>query len=258
MKIITWNVNSIRQRLARTLALLERHQPDLLCLQETKVTDEEFPLDELARLGYRAELFGQRGYNGVALVSRLPLTGVTRGFAGDPTDQARVISGEIAGLRVTNLYVVNGESLASPKYEIKLAWLAALGDWLRREHDPARPHLLVGDFNIAPEDRDIHDPELWRGRVLASEPERDRLRAILGWGVSDLLRAKTQEGGIHTWWDYRMGAFHRGWGLRIDLALGTPAVAGRLSSVTVDREERKPTSGEGKPSDHAPVVVELA
>ncbi len=258
MKIVTWNVNSIRARLARTLALLERHQPDLLCLQETKVTDELFPWAEVERLGYHAQHLGQRGYNGVALLSRQPLADVTRGFAGDPTDQARVISGEIEGLRVTNLYVVNGEAVSSPKYEVKLAWLAALAEWLRSEHDPTKPHLLVGDFNIAPEDRDIHDPELWRGRVLASDPERERLRSILGWGTTDLLRLRSAESGIHTWWDYQQGAFHRGWGLRIDLALGTSPVAERLTRVSIDREERKPTSGEGKPSDHAPVIVELA
>jgi exodeoxyribonuclease-3 len=258
MRIVTWNVNSIRARLPRTLALLERHQPDLLCLQETKVTDELFPWAELAALGYHGAHLGQRGYNGVAMLSREPLAGVTKGFVGDPTDQARVISAEIGGLRVTNLYVVNGEALTSPKYEVKLAWLTALSEWLRSEHDPGRPHLLVGDFNIAPEDRDVHDPELWRGRVLVSDPERERLRSLLDWGTTDLLRLRNQEGGIYTWWDYQQGAFHRGWGLRIDLALGTSPVAERLAAVTVDREERKATTGEGKPSDHAPVIVELS
>lgn len=258
MKIITWNVNSIRTRLPRALALLERHQPDILCLQETKVVDEDFPLEHFARLGYRCQLFGQKTYNGVALLSKQELSGVTRGFAGDPVpDQTRVISAELDGVRVTNLYVVNGESVESDKYRVKLAWLDALATWFETTHDPAQPHVVVGDFNIAPEDRDIHDPARWQGKVLASEAERERLRRLCGWGLVDLLREKTQESGIHTWWDYRMGAFARGWGLRIDLALGTAAIARRIQALTVDREERKETTGEGKPSDHAPVVVEL-
>jgi len=222
------------------------------------VEDEAFPVAELAPLGYRAELYGQKTYNGVALLSHEPLGAVSRGFPGDPVpEEARVLSGELAGVRVINLYVVNGQTVSSPKYETKLAWLDAVERWLAASHDPGRPLLLVGDFNIAPEDRDVHDPERWRGQVLCSEPERERLRALLGWGTVDLLRQTTAEAGLYTWWDYRMGAFHRGWGLRIDLALGTRAVAERLSGVTIDRDERKPTSGEGKPSDHAPVIVTL-
>lgn len=259
MKIISWNVNSIRTRLARVAALLARHQPDLLCLQETKVVDEDFPAAELAALGYRAELFGQKTYNGVALLAREAVADVRRGFAGDPIpEQARVISGVLGGVRVTNLYVVNGESLGSDKYQTKLAWLRAFTEHLRASFDPAEPHLLVGDFNIAPDDRDVWDPVFWRGKVLASEAERELLGRLLGWGLRDLLRLRSEEPGIFTWWDYRMGAFPRGFGLRIDLALGTAAVAERLTGVEVDREERKPTSGEGKPSDHAPLIVTLA
>ena len=259
MKIITWNVNSIRTRLPRLLALLARHQPDLLCLQETKVVDDDFPRAELEALGYRAELFGQKTYNGVALLAREPLGDVRRGFAGDPIpEQARVISGVLSGVRVTNLYVVNGEAVGSDKYQTKLAWLVALDEHLRTSFDPAEPHVLVGDFNIAPDDRDVWDPAFWRGRVLASDAERELLARLLAWGLRDLLRETTAEGGIFTWWDYRMGAFPRGWGLRIDLALGTAPVAARLAGVEVDRDERKPTFGEGKPSDHAPLVVTLA
>jgi exodeoxyribonuclease-3 len=244
--------------LARVQALLERHEPDLLCLQETKVEDSAFPAAELAELGYRAELFGQKTYNGVALISREPLSGVTRGFPDDPVpEEARVIAGELGGVRVVNLYVVNGQSVGSPKYETKLVWLDGVIRWLRESCDPDRPLLLVGDFNIAPEDRDVHDPERWRGKVLCSEPERQRLRELLSWGTADLLRQTTEEGGLFTWWDYRMGAFHRGWGLRIDLALGTSPVAERLAEVAIDREERKASTGEGKPSDHAPVIVRL-
>lgn len=258
MKVITWNVNSLRTRLPRVLALLGRHEPDLLALQETKVADDEFPRGAFAALGYRAECFGQRTYNGVAFLSRQPLGAVARGFPGDPAaDQARVLAAEWRGLRVLNLYVVNGEAVGSPKYDLKLRWLDALHDWLASGGGPAQPLLLLGDFNIAPDDRDVHDPERWRGEILCSEPERQRLQAILRWGLRDLLRLHTQEGGIHTWWDYRDGAFHRGFGLRLDLALGTDPVARRCRAVAVDREERKPTSGEGKPSDHAPVIVTL-
>lgn len=258
MKIVTWNVNSIRTRLERVLALLERHQPDVLCLQETKVDDARFPFAELAARGWQAAVFGQPTYNGVALISRRPLSAVERGFAGNPIpEQARVISAELDGLRIVNAYVVNGESLASEKYRTKLAWLDGFGAWLAGGNEPTRPLLVVGDFNIAPDDRDVHDPKLWQGQNLVSEPEREHLRRLLAWGLVDLQRALTDEGGIYTWWDYRMGAFHRGWGLRIDLTLGTAPVAERLETVAVDREERKESSGSGKPSDHAPVVVTL-
>jgi exodeoxyribonuclease-3 len=258
MKVITWNVNSIRTRLDRVLGLLARHQPDLLCLQETKVADEEFPLEAIAALGYRCELFGQKTYNGVALVSREPLGRVVRGFPADPApDQARVIAGDLGPLRVANLYVVNGESPASEKYRLKLEWLDRLAAWIAAEHRREEPLLVVGDFNIAPEDRDVHDPAAWQGQNLVSEPERERYRSLVGWGLVDLLRRQTEAGGLFTWWDYRMGAFHRGWGLRIDLALATEAVASRLVSVEIDREERKATSGPGKPSDHAPVIVTI-
>jgi exodeoxyribonuclease-3 len=169
-----------------------------------------------------------------------------------------VISAVVEGVTVVDLYVVNGQTLASEKYRTKLAWLDALVAWLRAEALAERPAILVGDFNIAPDDRDVHDPDLWRGQVLASEPERERLRALLDLGFVDLLRRTTDAPGIFTWWDYRAGAFHRGWGLRIDLALGSAAVAARTVEVAVDRQERKISTGEGRPSDHAPVVVTLA
>lgn len=258
MKLISWNVNSIRPRLERVQALLARHQPDLLCLQETKVQDAEFPHEALAEVGYRAEVFGQKTYNGVALVSREPVEVLARGFEGNPVeDEARAIAGRLDGVTVVNLYVVNGQALDSPKYPTKLEWLSALAGWLEGRFDPAEPLVLLGDFNIAPTARDIHDPPRWEGKVLASPPERERLAALLDWGLTDLYRHLEPEGTDHTWWDYRFGAFHRGWGLRIDLALGTAPITARCRSVTVDREERKKTSGEGTPSDHAPVIVEL-
>jgi exodeoxyribonuclease-3 len=193
------------------------------------------------------------------MLSRSPLADAARGFPGDPLpDQARVVAGTLDGIRVIDVYVVNGRAVGTPEYEQKLAWLDALLDWLRQGRGPAEPALVVGDFNVTPDDRDVHDPDLWRGQNLCSEPERDRIRALLDWGFVDLMRLHEPGPGPFSWWDYRAGAFHRGWGLRLDLVLGTPPVAERCLEVRVDRDERKPTFGEGKPSDHAPVVLTLA
>lgn len=257
--VVTWNVNSVRTRLERVIDFLQREQPDVLCLQETKVTDEQFPAEAIEAAGYRVVTHGQKTYNGVAILSKEPAGAVTRGFEGNPLpEQARVIAAEVGGLTVVNLYVVNGRSMDDPAFEAKLAWLDALQAWLERTYSPEQPLLICGDFNIAPDERDVYDPEKWRDRVLVSEPERQRLRAMLDWGLSDLLRLHTEEGGIFSWWDYRQGAFPRGWGLRIDLLLGTAKVAARSSAVVVDREERKASTGPGKPSDHAPVIARLA
>lgn len=256
MKLITWNVNSLRTRLERVLALLEQQQPDVLCLQETKVTDDAFPHEAFAPLGYRAEAFGQRTYNGVALLSRHPLQAVQRGFPGDPLPtEARVIAAEVEGVRVINVYVVNGQAIDSEKYPRKLAWLDALLAWVRDQYDPAQPLLLAGDFNIAPDDRDVHDPAAWQGQVLCSEPERARLGRLLEWGLVDLLRHLDTRAGVYSWWDYRAGAFPRNAGLRIDLVLGSAPMVRRCTAVAVEREARKLTTGPGKPSDHAPVVA---
>ena len=261
MRVVTWNVNSIRTRLERLLGLLARHQPDLLCLQETKVTDDAFPHAELAAAGWRAETHGQKTYNGVAMIVRAgaALTAVQRGFPGDPApEQARAIAADGGGARFLNLYVVNGPAVGSDKYALKLRWLDALAAWLRDTHDPARPLVLLGDFNVAPADEDVHDPAAWKDQVLCSEPERERLRALMDWGLTDLFRLHHAGPDHHTWWDYRGGAFARGHGLRIDLALGTRAAAAACSSVAIDRAERKQGDWESKPSDHAPVLVDLA
>ncbi|HEX6844605.1 MAG TPA: exodeoxyribonuclease III [Actinomycetota bacterium] len=260
MRLVTWNVNSVRQRLPRLLALLDRHEPDVVCLQETKVEDAAFPLLEIQAAGYEAATLGQRAYNGVAILSRAGLADVREGFAGDPVpEQSRVVSALVGGTRVVCVYVVNGKAVGDPAYDTKLAWLDALRAWLDDAFDPADPLVISGDYNIAPDDRDVWDAELWRGKNLASEPERERFRAMLDWGLTDLGRAAAGDvAGPFTFWDYTAGAFHRGWGLRIDLALATTPLAERLASVAVDRDERKPTFGEGKPSDHAPLVVDLA
>lgn len=259
MKVITWNVNSVRQRLPRLLGVLERHEPDVVCLQETKVTDDAFPLLDLSAAGYRAATFGQRAYNGVAILTRAEPDAITRGFPGDPSPEAsRVIACRVGGLAVINLYVVNGKAVGDPAYLTKLAWLDALREWIAKTYDPAEPLVIVGDFNVAPDDRDVYSPEAWREKNLASTPERERFEALGAWGLVDLSRTFFGDvEGPFTFWDYRMGAFHRGWGLRIDLALGSASVAARLQDVAVDRDERKDSAGEGKPSDHAPLIVTL-
>ncbi|MFH1131402.1 MAG: exodeoxyribonuclease III [Pseudomonadota bacterium] len=258
MKLITWNVNSVRVRLPRLLALLARHEPDVVCLQETKVQDEDFPRSEIEAAQYQVESFGQKAYNGVAILSKKAIKGLELGFEGNPVpEQARVISAEVAGVRIVNIYVVNGEEVGTEKFDLKLRWLDALRTWLERKHDPEQPLVMLGDFNIAPADLDVYDPEKWRGRVLFSEPEHQRLKTLLDWGLIDLLRVRDPVGVHYSWWDYRHGAFQRNWGLRIDLILGTQDIAKCCEKVEIDRAERKATTGEGKPSDHAPVIALL-
>ena len=252
MKIATWNVNSIRIRLPRLLAWLERQKPDVVCLQETKVVDEDFPLAEITAAGYRALINGQKTYNGVAILSLAQATDVVKDMPGDePESNRRVIAATIEGIRIINVYAPNGGSVGSDKYQYKLDWYRRLRAMLDGSLDPAAGVLVCGDFNVAPEDRDVWDPEQWRGQILFSEPEKEALRKVMAWGLSDALRIHRQEGGIYTWWDYRAGAFHRGWGLRIDHILLSAPLVKRCTGVEIDRNERK---GE-KPSDHAPVIA---
>lgn len=256
MKIVTWNVNSIRVRLDRVKAFLSLAEPDVLCLQEIKSTDDLFPREEIEGLGYSVETFGQKTYNGVAIISKEKPKNVERGFPKDPvSDQARVISADIGGVHIVNVYVVNGEAVGTEKFDIKLKWLDALHGWIKKSFDPKMPTIILGDFNIAPEDRDVYDPDAWRGRVLFSEPEHERLQKFLDWGFVDLLRIHTKEGNHYSWWDYRHGAFARNMGLRLDLILGTQPVAKRCIGVEIDRDERK--AGQTKPSDHVPVIATL-
>jgi exodeoxyribonuclease-3 len=227
----------------------------VLCLQETKTVDADFPRAEFDRLGYHVEAFGQRTYHGVAIASLLPARAVVRGLPDDPPDaDRRVIGGEFGGVRVIDVYAPNGTEVGSPRFAEKLAWFGRLRAMLAASFTPADPVLVCGDFNVAPEERDVHDPQAWDGRILFHPDERRALRELLAWGLTDAFRLHESAGGHYTWWDYRAGAFHRGWGLRIDLALVTPPLAARCRSVAIDREARK---GE-KPSDHAPVVLELA
>ncbi len=252
LTIATWNVNSIRARLERLLAWLDRARPDIVCLQELKVTDKDFPREAIAAAGYIAAVHGQRTYNGVAILSREPLEDTTPGLAdGVPDPEARFLCARVRGIRVASVYVPNGQAVGSEKWAHKLAWLDRLAAWLARV--PAdEPLLLAGDLNIAPEDRDVAFVEQWRDTVLTHEDVRARFRALAERGLVDVLRRRHPEGpGPFTWWDYRMLGFAKGNGLRIDHILATGVLAERCREAVVAREERK-----GKqPSDHAPVVA---
>ncbi len=249
--VATWNVNSIRTRLPRLTAFLSRRKPSVVCLQETKVVDEDFPAGPLEELGYRCIVRGQKTYNGVAILSLEPHADVTQSLPGDPSDtEGRFLSARIQDIRIINVYVPNGQTVESDKYDYKLRWYGRLRSFLD-QCDPNSHVLVCGDFNVAPEDRDVWDPAQWRGQVLFSDPEKAALRHVVEWGLTDALRLHHPEGGLYTWWDYRAGAFHRGWGLRIDHILVSAPLAKRCTAVEIDRDERK---GE-KPSDHAPVIA---
>jgi len=254
MKVATWNVNSIRSRLDRALAWTERERPDVLCLQEIKTVDELFPRAPFEALGYRVETFGQKTYNGVAILSRRPLTKVQRGLPDDAEDAPRrLLAATVGGLRVVAVYVPNGQSPDSEKFVYKLAWLERLRAYLAAAAAPADRLLLLGDFNIAPEERDVRYPELWRGKIHFHPKEHAALARLTSWGLSDLFRKHHAEGGFYSWWDYRQLAFQKNNGLRIDLVLGTAPVLARCTAARIDRDERK---GEA-PSDHVPVIVEI-
>ena len=253
MRIATWNVNSLRARLDRVIAWLERQNPDLLCMQETKVHDEAFPRAALEEKGWRVEIFGQRTYNGVALVSREPVTDLSRGFDGCPADTGcRVIGARFGDFRVLDVYVPNGQAVGAPKYEMKLGWLDALTAWVRQTWDLSGPAMICGDFNITPDDRDVFDSERHRGKILCSEPERERFRTLVSLGFVDALRMFTDAPKVYTFWDY--GIFYsRNLGYRLDHFLLTKPLAARCTAITIDREARE---GD-RPSDHAPVIADL-
>jgi exodeoxyribonuclease-3 len=257
MRAISWNVNSLRTRFERVLGVLERHQPDLLCLQETKVQDEQFPEEALREVGYLSAFHGQKTYNGVALLSTKPLEDVQHGFPGDPApEQARVISCVLDGIRFVNVYVINGKALGTDKFELKMLWLDALTKWLQ-SFGPDKPLVVLGDFNIAPEERDVHDVEKWRGGIHFSDEEHAKLKAMTDLGLTDMYREYHSEAGLYSWWDYRGGAFPRDFGLRIDLALGTASAVKRCSGALLDRDERKKGQWEAKPSDHVPLSLDF-
>jgi exodeoxyribonuclease-3 len=253
LKIASWNVNSLRVRLEQVLAWLADAKPDVLGLQETKLTDEKFPVAEFEALGYRCAFSGQPTYNGVALLSRQPLEDVSTAIDGFGDEQRRVLAATIGGVRIFNLYVPNGQSVDSEKYQYKLAWLDALRAQLSAEIQRHERVLLMGDFNIAPEDRDVHDPAAWEGKVLCSQPERDALRRIMALGFTDTFRLFDQPDASFSWWDYRAAAFRRNLGLRIDLILVSDALRRGCTLSAVDTAPRKLD----RPSDHAPVFAEF-
>jgi exodeoxyribonuclease-3 len=249
MKIATWNVNSLRVRLPQLTTWLAANPLDVVALQETKLTDADFPRAAIEALGYQVACSGQRTYNGVALLSRTPAVDVVTDIPSFADEQRRVLAATVAGVRVVNLYVPNGQAVGSEKFDYKLRWLAALDAWLRSELSRHAAMVVLGDFNIAPDDRDVHDPAAWIGQNLVSEPERTALAKLLAAGFVDVFRRFEQPAQTFSWWDYRQGAFRRNHGLRIDLILASAAFAARCTECRVDREPRRAE----RPSDHAPV-----
>lgn len=256
MRIATWNINSLKMRLPHVLDWLERNPVDVLALQETKLTDDKFPAAELDAVGYTAHFIGQKTYNGVALLTRgaTPVADVVADIPGFEDDQKRVLSATIAGVRVVCVYVPNGQSVGTDKFAYKLRWMAALEAWLRGEVAAHERIVVVGDYNVAPEDRDVHDPKVWEGQVMCSAPERTAFQAIASLGLVDAFRLFEQPEKSYTWWDYRMLGFQKGRGLRIDHILVSAAMKAACTACSIDRNERK----KPQPSDHAPVIATFA
>lgn len=253
MKIVTWNVNSLKVRLPQVIDWLMANQPDVLCLQETKLQDENFPIAEIAAAGYQAAYAGQKTYNGVALLSKQTGGEVVSAIPTLDDHQKRVLAATYGDMRVICIYIPNGENVESEKYQYKLKWLAALNLWLQDELRKHPKLVLLGDFNIAPEERDVHDPELWRGQVLFSQPEREAFHKLLNLGLADSFRLFEQPEKSYTWWDYRMMAFRRNMGLRIDHILVSEALVPNCTACSIDRTLRKLE----RPSDHVPVVADI-
>jgi exodeoxyribonuclease III len=253
MKLATWNVNSLKVRLPQVLDFLAAHEPDVLCLQETKTEDEKFPILDIHAAGYQAAYSGQKTYNGVAILARAPLQDVTKGIADFDDPQKRVIAAVIQGVRVICVYIPNGESVTSEKYGYKLGWLERLNKCIKVELVKYPRLAILGDYNIAPEDRDVHDPKFWQGKVLFSEPEKSAFNELVALGLRDSFRLFEQAEKSYTWWDYRMNGFKRNLGLRIDHILLSAELAKSCKSCSIDRVPRT----HERPSDHAPVMVEL-
>ena len=255
MRIATWNVNSLKARIGRVEEWLADVQPDVLCMQETKLSDDAFPALTFQALGYESAHHGQGQWNGVAILSRVGLDDVVANFAdGQPADEeARLITATCGGVRITSVYVPNGRGLDQDHYQYKLAWLARLRRHVADHSSPTDEVVVTGDFNIAPDDRDVYDPAKFVGATHVSPAERAELQALCDWGMTDVFRHFHDGDKLYSWWDYRAGDFHQGRGLRIDLVLGTHSVAQRCAFSVVDRNARKGQS----PSDHAPVIVDL-
>jgi exodeoxyribonuclease-3 len=248
--VASWNINSVRARVERLLAWLDARRPDVACLQELKCTDEQFPSEEVRALGYHPVLFGQKSYNGVAILARAEPERVERGFLdGEDDDAARVVSATVAGVRITSMYAPNGQAVGSPAYHAKLEWYGRFRRWLDVRHRPDQQLVVCGDFNVAPEERDVWDPKVWEGQTLFSLPERAALKRATEFGLEDSFRKLHSEPGRYSWWDYRMLGFQKNRGLRLDHVYATAPLMALLQAAGIDREARK-----GKlPSDHAPV-----
>lgn len=256
MRVVTWNVNSLKTRLPRVLAMLDREQPEVVCLQEIKVADDAFPALELGARGYQAVTYGSQPFNGVAILARTPPVEIARAFTGNPLPgEARMIAARVGDVAVVSVYVINGRHVDDPMYEMKLAWLRGLREWIAETFDPREPLIVAGDFNVCPDERDVWDPAAWEGQCHFTEPERKEVAAMRDWGLTDLFRIHEPGAGHFSWWDYRAGNFHKKLGLRIDLMLATAPLAERCTEVRIDRNERRPKAGEGAPSDHAPVIA---
>jgi exodeoxyribonuclease III len=253
MKIASWNVNSLKVRLEQVLTWLDHQRPDVLGLQETKLVDDKFPSDAFAELGYHVAFTGQPTYNGVAMIANGALVDPVIAIPGFEDAQKRVIAATINGVRVINLYVVNGKEVGSDKYDYKLRWLEAVHAWVADELTRHDKLVVMGDFNIAPDDRDVYDPEAWHEKILCSTPERKALQGLLDLGLHDSFRLFDQAEGIFSWWDYRAAMFRRGLGLRIDLVLCSDALKAACTTSYIDKEPRKLE----RPSDHAPAVAEF-
>jgi exodeoxyribonuclease-3 len=253
MRLATWNVNSLKVRLPHVLDWLAENPIDVLCLQETKLTDDKFPVAAIEAAGYQVAFTGQKTYNGVAILSKHPMTEVVKNIPSFEDEQQRVIAATIEGVRVVCAYIPNGQSVDSDKYRYKLSWLEGLHDWLTGECKTHANLALLGDYNIAPDDRDVHDPAAWQGQVLVSEPEREKFRRLLDLGLQDAFRLFEQPEKIFSWWDYRQMAFRRNMGLRIDHILLSPPLAARCTACVIDKAPRK----REQPSDHTPVVATI-
>ena len=254
MKLATWNVNSLKVRLPQVIDWLDINRPDVLCLQETKLQDENFPEKEIAAVGYQSVFIGQKTYNGVAILSKQKGAEIITAIPGFLDDQKRVVAATYDDVRVISIYLPNGDTVESEKYIYKLKWLPALSDWLQEEIKQYPKLAILGDFNIAPEDRDVYDPQHWEGRVLCSQPERAAFSKLLHLGLVDSFRLFEQPEKSYTWWDYRMMAFRLNRGLRIDHILLTNELASYCKTCLIDKTTRKLE----RPSDHAPVMVELS
>ena len=252
MKIATWNVNSVRARLDRLLAWLQKAQPDILCLQELKTQDDAFPYDAVREAGYHAAVYGQKTFNGVGILSRIEPQNVQQGMNDDAEDpQARFITAQVGGIQVISAYIPNGQIVGSGHYTYKLDWFRRLRAYLEKNFTPQTPLVVCGDFNVARDELDVADPVAWEETVLYHPTSRDALEEFLSWGFVDVFRQQHPEGKLYSWWDYRMLAFPKNNGLRLDYIFATVSLAARCTSAEIDRQERKGA----KPSDHAPVIV---